>query len=115
MHRMTIAPERLIGGELVDTSVNVEEEALARIEAAALHRRLDLLPERERQTLIWSFGLNGVGELTLEEIGQRLGCTESNASRIRKRGLERLRRLYGESSANGNEPIHSRTNGKGSH
>jgi RNA polymerase sigma factor (sigma-70 family) len=111
MHRLAIAPARSLDGEIVDPTVNVEEEALARVEAATLHRRLLLLPDRERQTLIWSFGLNGVGELTLREIGLRLGCSESNASRVRKRALMRLRHLYGESSANGNGAGQARPDG----
>jgi DNA-directed RNA polymerase specialized sigma subunit len=115
LHRLTITPGRTVGGEIVDPDVDVEAEALARIEAAILHRRLDLLPEIERRTLIWSFGLNGVGELTLREIGLRLGCSESNACRIRARALTRLRRLYRETSASANGAGRARSNGRGGH
>jgi DNA-directed RNA polymerase specialized sigma subunit len=113
LHRLTITPGRTVGGEIVDPDVDVEAEALGRIEAAALHRRLPLLPEIERRTLIWSFGLNGVGELTLREIGRRLGCSESNACRIRARALARLRRLYHATSASSNGADQARSNGPG--
>jgi RNA polymerase sigma factor (sigma-70 family) len=115
MQRLTLTPARVVGRDIVDPDTNVEEEALARVEAGVLHTRLKLLPGRERQALIWSFGLNGVGKLTLEEIGERLGCSESWASRLRKRGLDRLRQLYseqeGESPANGSGPSQARLNG----
>jgi RNA polymerase sigma factor (sigma-70 family) len=110
---MTVNPERIIGGEVADPTVNVEEEAIARYEAQVLHQKLDRLPERHRRVLVWSFGLNGVDELTLKEIGARLGCSESFASRLRTRALARLRSLYRETSASTNGSAHSRANGKG--
>lgn len=114
MNRLTVVPERVAGKEVIDSSVDVEGEALAAVEAAALHRRLDLLPSAERQTLIWSYGLNGVGELTLKEIGSRLGRPITTVWRLRQSGLSHMRELYGlegESSASPTSATQARANG----
>jgi len=51
---------------------------------------LDGLPERERRILELRFGLTGEEQMTLEEVGKRLGVTRE---RIRQMELKTLRRL----------------------
>jgi DNA-directed RNA polymerase specialized sigma24 family protein len=77
-------PVRVVGGEIIDPNVNVEGEVLDRLEANELRREVAALPSPEREAVVWSFGLNGVGELSLREIGTRLGCSKPTAWRIRK-------------------------------
>ena len=52
---------------------------------------LDGLEPRERKVLSWRFGLGGVGELTLQEIGTRLGISRERVRQIQNRALEKLR------------------------
>jgi RNA polymerase sigma factor (sigma-70 family) len=61
-----------------------------RLEQVA-HRCLDSLEERERQILLWRFGLDGGGEQTLQEIGQRLGLSRERARQLEARALAKLR------------------------
>lgn len=70
---------------LADGSIVSQEDKLFRKELGRLVRHaLILLDERERHIIRNRFGLNGGGELTLEEIGRSL-----NLSRERVRQLER--------------------------
>jgi DNA-directed RNA polymerase specialized sigma24 family protein len=87
-------PVRVVGGEIIDPNVNVEAEVLDRLEAEELRRGVASLPSPEREAVVWSFGLNGVGELSLREIGDRLECSKPTAWRIRERGLEKLREAW---------------------
>ena len=74
-----------LGALLADASVFSQEDRLFRKEIRRLVRHaLILLDERERHIILNRFGLNGGGELTLEEIGRSL-----NLSRERVRQLER--------------------------
>ena len=74
-----------LGALLADGSIASQEDRLFRKELCRLVRHaLILLDERERHIIRNRFGLNGGGELTLEEIGRSL-----NLSRERVRQLER--------------------------
>jgi RNA polymerase primary sigma factor len=60
---------------------------------AMLREMLDSLPERERTILDYRFGLDGEGEKTLEEVGQRFGVTRERIRQIQNIALETLRDL----------------------
>jgi len=57
----------------------------------ALERTLDRLPARERQILVWRYGLEGETEHTLEQIGQRLGLSRERVRQLESRALAVLR------------------------
>jgi len=57
----------------------------------ALERTLDRLPSRERQILVWRYGLEGETEHTLEQIGQRLGLSRERVRQLESRALAVLR------------------------
>jgi len=67
-----------------------EEEVEVSLRSQALTAALAALPERERQVLIFRYGLDDAEPKTLEEIGRRLGLTRE---RVRQIELESLRRL----------------------
>lgn len=55
------------------------------------------LTSREREIIIFRYGLNGQPEITQNEIGSRLGISRSYVSRIEKKALEKMRREFTQS------------------
>ena len=54
-------------------------------------RALNTLTEREREVIVYFFGLNSQNNLTLEEIGQQLGLTRERVRQIKEKAVRRLR------------------------
>lgn len=80
--------------DVADDGLSTEELAIANDEAGRLRRLLAGLPDRERATLVWHYGLNGVGTLSFAEIAGRLGVSKGTAFTLEQRGLGLLRRAY---------------------
>lgn len=51
------------------------------------------LPERESSILIYRFGLDGTGEKTLEEVGEKFGVTRERIRQIQNIALNKLRKM----------------------
>ncbi len=79
--------------------VIADEDTLAedlelKVNSEQLHRYLyDVLDEREREVIVWRYGLRGDG-LPQREVAKRLGISRSYISRIEKRALEKLRARF---------------------
>lgn len=54
----------------------------------------ECLTEREKEILVWRYGLNGRPETTQNEIGLKLGISRSYVSRIEKKALQKLRNKF---------------------
>jgi len=54
-------------------------------------RALNTLTQREREVVVYFFGLSGQVNLTLEEIGQQLGLTRERVRQIKEKAVRRLR------------------------
>jgi len=54
---------------------------------------LGSLPEREQTILRYRFGLDGEGERTLEQVGEKFGVTRERIRQIQNLALEKLRKL----------------------
>jgi len=81
-----------LGTLLADGSVASQEEKLYRKEIRRLVRHaLILLDERERHIIRNRFGLNGGGELTLEEIGRSLNLSRERVRQLEREAKEKLR------------------------
>jgi len=78
--------------ELPDPNVDVVEEVMLRVSAAAVRRLVRDLPLTERCVITWRFGLLGP-PLTLEEVGAALGLTRAATWRVERRALKQLRVL----------------------
>ena len=70
------APDLLLG----------DSESLER-----LNHILSLLRSREREVLEMRFGLNGRKEMTLEEVGIKLGCTRERVRQIQNKAIRKLK------------------------
>jgi RNA polymerase primary sigma factor len=56
-----------------------------------IHQALQTLPEREAAVIRYYFGVDGCPQLTLEEIGERLGLTRERVRQIKEKAIRRLR------------------------
>ncbi|MCP5055698.1 MAG: sigma-70 family RNA polymerase sigma factor [bacterium] len=77
---------------VADTNAGTPMDDLdrTRLERTAL-TAVERLPDRERQILLWRFGLDGGREHTLQEIGDKLGLSRERARQLEARALARLR------------------------
>jgi len=57
---------------------------------------LEGLPDRERRVIEWRFGLGGLQERTLQEIGDELGLSRERVRQIERGALDRLRAVAEE-------------------
>lgn len=57
-----------------------------------LRRALSILKPRDREVVVMSFGLDGMGERTLEDIAEKMDLTRERVRQIRERSIKELRR-----------------------
>lgn len=79
---MLEAPDTL---DLYDTELMKEE----------LHKILGALSDREQTILTMRFGLDGMGEHTLQEVGDEFGVTKDRIRQIEAKALSKLRKHEG--------------------
>jgi RNA polymerase primary sigma factor len=79
-------------GDLVSDPLSEQayDDALERVTGESLRGLVSMLTERERQVLGWRFGLDGE-ELSLRQIGRRLGMSGERVRQIEQRALAKLR------------------------
>jgi len=73
-----------------------EYESLQKKMQDAVKGMLGRLDDRERRIIISRYGINGVGEQTLEQLGKELGITKERVRQIESRAQEKLRRIANE-------------------
>ncbi len=73
-----------------DDSPNADRALMLESLGKEIHRALATLTERETDIIIQFFGI-GCQEMTLEEIGERLGLTRERVRQIKEKAIRRLR------------------------
>ena len=53
--------------------------------------------EREKEIIVWRYGLDGKKPMTQKKVGEKLGISRSYVSRIEKRALEKLKKALDNS------------------
>jgi RNA polymerase primary sigma factor len=76
---------------MVEEQGDAEENVFEQFLVAEVDSALGTLPAREARILRLYFGLGGLGEHTLEEIGDLFGITRERVRQLRDRALRRLR------------------------
>jgi RNA polymerase sigma factor (sigma-70 family) len=69
---------------------------LAAEDRERVRKAIRLLPPRWRQVVRLRFGVGGEGPMTLQQVGDRLGCTRENVRQTEQKALARLRQLLAE-------------------
>ncbi|MDY6820562.1 MAG: RNA polymerase sigma factor RpoD/SigA [Deferribacterota bacterium] len=70
----------------------VENEIIHKTLSDSLNEIIEELPERERNIIIWRFGINGEAPKTLEEIGNLLSISRERVRQVEARALNRLKK-----------------------
>lgn len=79
---------------VADLDIKLPCDIVARDSLRCTVRRLvDLLDEREKNVIIFRFGLNGSSPKTLDEVGQIFSLTRERIRQIEKRALKQLRSM----------------------
>jgi RNA polymerase sporulation-specific sigma factor len=84
---------------LIDVMENNEIDALQQMENAEDIVRVrkyvnSLLTAREKEIIVWRYGLDGKEPLTQKKVGATLGISRSYVSRIEKKALEKLKKAF---------------------
>jgi RNA polymerase sporulation-specific sigma factor len=61
-----------------------------------LYKNIEKLPELEKTILRLRYGLSGNTQKTQREIAEEMGISRSYVSRIEKRAVEKVRKMFGE-------------------
>lgn len=74
---------------------NIDDDIDTKLHLRVLRKYIDsTLTDREREIIIYRYGLGGVDPLPQRELAKRLGISRSYISRIEKKALEKLRKRY---------------------
>lgn len=85
---------RQLSGELPSPDNLIAPSRLSDETASAeTNRALNMLGERERLIIERTFGINGQPEMTLEEMGERMGLSRQRVRQIREKSIRKLRTI----------------------
>lgn len=73
---------------------NIIEYIQLNMEIEKMQNYFEILDNREREVIVYRYGLNGYKEMTQREIAKRLNISRSYVSRIEKRALMKVFREY---------------------
>lgn len=73
---------------------NMIEYIQMNMEIEKMQQYINVLDDREREVIVFRYGLNGLNEMTQREIADRLSISRSYVSRIEKRALMKMFREY---------------------
>ena len=83
--------------DIISDDTNIVDEIDLKIKSRQLKQFLfERLDAREREILIYRYGLGGGEDMTQREVAKRLGISRSYVSRIEKKALEKLRASFNE-------------------
>lgn len=78
----------VIPGDMSATDSEMDKESLA----ADIQMALRVLKPRDREVIVKLFGLDGMGERSLEEIGESMGLSRERVRQVREKAIKTLAR-----------------------
>lgn len=86
-----------IGSLIADTMASEPDNMLGHAESMeSLNEMISQLTPREREILNMRYGLEGGKILTLEEVGEAVGCTRERVRQIQNKAIRKLQRMHME-------------------
>ncbi len=84
-----------VGDFIADNEKNVPDQMLGDFESVdRLKALVDRLRDREKEVLTMRFGLNGCPQMTLEDVGEKLGCTRERVRQIQNKAIRKLKTMH---------------------
>lgn len=81
--------------DLISDGADIHEQVDILIRSKQLYKFLKIcLDPRELEIIVYRYGLYGMNPHTQNETAKRLGISRSYISRIEKRAIEKLRKMY---------------------
>lgn len=81
--------------DIVDDGTDIDEQVELSIRSQQLYKYLSRLTDkREREIIVHRYGLYGVKPLTQNEVAEKLGISRSYVSRIEKKAIAKLKKMY---------------------
>ena len=90
------------GNELTLSDIIAQDDTIAddldlKLKSEMLREKIgEVLDERELDTIVKRYGLDGNDPLTQKEVAEKLGISRSYVSRIEKKAIEKLKKIFGE-------------------
>ncbi len=93
--RLVTGSEEVLNG--APAQEDSERESVMEAAKHLVKKGLELLTPRERDVVVWHYGLNDTDSSeTLEQIGKRMGVTKERVRQIERKAMEKLRRELSE-------------------
>ena len=84
--------------DIIDDGIDIHEQVELTIRSKQLYRFLaSCLDERETELIVYRYGLYGQAPHTQNETAEKLGISRSYVSRIEKRAIQKLKKMYDNS------------------
>ena len=74
-----------------EDNYDADKDVMSEFESAEIKRSLSVLSEKERQVIIYYFGLDSNKSYTLEEIGYMMDMTRERVRQVKDKALKKLR------------------------
>ncbi len=74
-----------------EDNYDADKDVMSEFESAEIKRSLSVLSEKERQVIIYYFGLESNKSYTLEEIGYMMDMTRERVRQVKDKALKKLR------------------------
>ena len=84
--------------DVIPSDINIEEEIIKKDQIEHLYIALSKLKEKELDIINATYGLNGVKQLTQNQLKEKYNLSQAQISRIKNKSIDKLRKLLKEAN-----------------